>query len=382
MSTLIVLAGLALIVAILHDGFEVMLLPRRVSRDVRIARIFYITAWKVWRGTARRMKPGKRRNVLLSWFGPSSAIMLFTIWAAGLIASFGMIHWALDSPMNTPGAQRPGLFEHLYFSGVTFFTLGFGDLTPQEPMGRALAVAEAGIGFAFLAAVIGYLPVFYQAFSNRERTISLLDARAGSPPTAASLLLRLAPGRNSATLDRFLQEWERFAAEVLESHLSFPLLSYYRSQHDNQSWLAALTAMLDTSALTIAGLKGVDPYQAQLTFAMTRHTVVDLCQVFHARPIEPEADRLSPDRLAKLLKKLGEMGLEVREGPPAEAKFAELRRMYEPFVVALSVYFLLDLPPIWTESRVVDNWQTSAWMRRTSGIGNLARAEPGDDHAD
>ena len=382
MSTLIVLAGLGLIVVILHDGFEVMLLPRRVSRDLRITRIFYITAWKVWRGTARRMKPGKRRNVLLSWFGPSSVILLFILWANCLVLAFGLIHWAIGTPMNTPGAQRPGLFDYLYFSGVTFFTLGFGDLTPQGPAGRCLAVTEAGIGFAFLAVVISYLPVFYQAFSNRERTISLLDARAGSPPTAGSLLLRLAPGRNVGVLDRFLQEWEHFSAEVLESHLSFPLLSYYRSQHDNQSWLAAITAMLDTSALTIAGLKGVDPYQAQLTFAMARHTVVDLCQVLHARPIEPEADRLPPEGLTRLLRELAEAGFEVREGHPVEAKLAELRRMYEPFANALSIYLLLPLPPIRAEAAVVDNWQTSAWMRRTSGIGKLARAEPDDDHAD
>ncbi len=290
MSTLIALAGVGLIAVILHDGFEVILLPRRVSRDLRIARLFYITAWKVWRATvASRMKPGKRRNVLLSWFGPSSVIMLFALWAVSLILAFGAIHWAIGSPMNTPGAQPPGLLDYLYFSGVTFFTLGFGDISPQGTVGRFLAVGEAGIGFAFLAVVISYLPVFYQAFSKREVTISLLDARAGSPPSAGSLLLRLAPGRNFEALDRFLQEWERWAAEVLESHLSFPLLSYYRSQHDNQSWLAAMTMILDSCALTIAALKGVDPYQAQLTFAVARHTVVDLCQVFHARPIDPEA---------------------------------------------------------------------------------------------
>jgi hypothetical protein len=298
------------------------------------------------------------------------------------MASFGAIHWALGSPMNTPGAERPGLFDYLYFSGVTFFTLGFGDLTPQGPAGRALAVAEAGIGFAFLAAVISYLPVFYQAFSTREITISLLDARAGSPPTAASLLLRLAPGRGLDVLDRFLQEWERFAAQVLESHLSFPLLGYYRSQHDNQSWLGAMTAILDTCALTIACLQGVDPYQAQLTFAIARHTVVDICQVFQAPPTGLADDRLPPDGLAALLGELAGAGLDVRQGPLVEAKFAELRRMYEPFARALSDYLLLDLPPIRTDAATVDNWQTSAWMRRTSGIGKLALAEAGDDHAD
>ena len=382
MSTLIALLGVALILVVLHDGFEVMLLPRRVNRALRITRLFYISSWRIWRGVAFRMAPGKRRDVLLSWFGPSSVILLFALWALCLIAAFGAIHWAIGSPMNTPGAQVPGLLDYLYFSGVTFFTLGFGDISPQGPIGRALAVVEAGIGFAFLAVVISYLPVFYQAFSKREATISLMDARAGSPPSAGSLLLRLAPGRDLGALERFLQDWERFAAEVLESHLSFPLLSYYRSQHDNQSWLAAMTTILDGCALTIAALKEVDHYQAQLTFAMARHAVVDLAQVFHAVPVEPEHDRLPPDRLAGLLDDLELAGLGLRERPMVAAKLLELRRMYEPFVNALSIYLVLKLPPIRAEGVTVDNWQTSAWMRRTSGIGKLALAEPGDDHVD
>ena len=189
---------------------------------------------------------------------------------------------------------------YLYLSGVTFFTLGFGDVTPVNLLGRFLTVAETGIGFAFLAVVISYLPVLYQAFSHRELTIALLDARAGSPPTAAQLLTRLGRRRNYAALDRFLEEWERWAAEVLESQVSFPVLSYYRSQHDNQSWLAALTAILDTSTLVIAGAKGVDPFQARLTFATARHTVVDLAQVYYIRPIDPDPDRLPVDQLERL----------------------------------------------------------------------------------
>jgi hypothetical protein len=382
MSILIVLAAVVLIGLVLHDGFEVMLLPRRVSRAFRFARIYYVTAWRVWRRMANRVKAGKRREVLLSWFGPSSVVLLFALWAVCLIVAFGAIHYAVSSPMNTPGAQTPGLFDYLYFSGVTFFTLGFGDISPQNLLGRVLAVVEAGIGFAFLAVVISYLPVFYQAFSKREATISLLDARAGSPPSAGSLLLRLAPGRNFGALNRFLQEWERFAAETLESQLSFALLSYYRSQHDNQSWLAAMTMILDTCALTIAALKEVDPYQAQLTFAMSRHAVVDLAQILHARPVEPEVDRLSAERLIILLDELESLGIELRERPAIEAKFRELQRMYEPFVNALAIYLVLKLPPIQVEGQAVDNWQTSAWMRRTRGIGKLALAEPGDDHAD
>src|SRR5262249_34012551 len=158
--------------------------------------------------------------------------------------------------LNGPAGEQPGLATYLYLSGTTFFTLGYGDVTPVGPFGRVLAVAESGLGFGFMAVIIGYLPVLFQAFSRREVTISLLDARAGSPPSAAQFLLRLARTERVDAVEPFLAEWERWAAELLESQLSFPVLSYYRSQHDNQSWLAALTTVLDTCAFLIAGVKG------------------------------------------------------------------------------------------------------------------------------
>ncbi|MBV8558703.1 MAG: two pore domain potassium channel family protein [Planctomycetaceae bacterium] len=359
-----------------------MLLPRRITHHFRFARLFYIYSWTPWAALARRMRSSKRRNFFLSFFGPLSVLVLMGVWAAGLILGFASLQWSLGSPLHTPGddARFP---VYLYFSGVTFFTLGFGDVTPAFGLGRFLAVAETGLGFAFLAVVISYLPVLYQAFSHREVTISLLDARAGSPPTAGQLLIRLAQRRNFALLDRFLEEWERWAAEVLESHISFPVLSYYRSQHDNQSWLAALTAILDTAALVIAGVKGADPYQAQLTFATARHTVVDLAQVYYVPPIEPDPDRLPEDRLLQLREELRAAGIELRDGEAVDRNLAELRGMYEPFVTALARHFLLALPPVLSDLTPVDNWQTSAWMRRTIGIGRLAPLEqPCDDHRD
>jgi hypothetical protein len=381
MSYLLAGGSLVLIVLVLVDVFEAMLLPRRITHQFRFARLFYSYSWTPWAALARRMRPGKRRNDFLSVFGPLSVPMLTGAWALGLILGFALLQWSLGSPLHTPGEDAT-FSVYLYLSGTSFFTLGFGDVTPIQPLGRFLAVAETGIGFAFLAVVISYLPVLYQAFSHREVTISLLDARAGSPPSAAQLLIRLARHRNSAVLDRFLEEWERWAAEVLESHASFPVLSYYRSQHDNQSWLAALTAILDTSALVIAGAKEVDPYQAQLTFATARHTVVDLCQIYHVPPIEPDPDRLPDDLLRRLREGLGVSGLDLREGEAVDRKLAELRGMYEPFVNALSRHFLLVLPPVLSDSTPVDNWQTSAWMRRTGGIGALTPPESGDDHRD
>jgi hypothetical protein len=378
-------AGLsaALIGWMLVDAFEAMLLPRRIARHFRFARLFYVYSWAPWAFLAQRMRPGKWRNAFLSFFGPLSVLLLICAWATGLIFGFALLQWSLGSALRSPDGETV-FAGYLYFSGVTFFTLGFGDLTPIGPFGRFLTVVEGGIGFAFLAVVISYLPVLYQAFSRREVTISLLDARAGSPPTAAQVLIRLGRHNRLATLDRFLEEWERWAAEVLESHISFPVLSYYRSQHDNQSWLAALTAILDTATIVMAAAKNVDPYQAELTFATARHTVVDLAQVYFVPPVEPETPRLTPDQLARLRAELKSAGLELREAEQdaVARKVAELRGMYEPFITALGRYLLLALPPVISDSTPVDNWQTSAWMRRTTGIGSLALPEPGDDHRD
>src|SRR5262249_20595464 len=174
-----------------------------------------------------------------------------------LIVGFALLHGALGTPLHGAGDDRPGLGLYAYFSGVTLFTLGYGDVTPVGSIGRTLAVLETGIGFGFIAVVIGYLPVLYSAFSRREVTINLFDARAGSPPTAGTLLARNARYGDQELLSQLLAEWERWAAEVLESHISFPVLSFYRSQHDNQSWVAALTTILDASALVVSGMSGI-----------------------------------------------------------------------------------------------------------------------------
>ena len=381
MSALVVVGSLALIGVVLWDAFEAMLLPRRITHGFRLARLYYRATWVAWAALARRLRPGKRREAYLSVFGPLSMLGLFAAWAAGVILGFALLQWSLGSPLNTPHG-RAALRDYLYLSGVTFFTLGYGDVAPTEGLGRALAVAEAGLGFGLLAVVLSYLPVLYQAFSRREATIALLDARAGSPPTAGQLLLRLAPARGRGVLEEYLSEWERWAIEVLESHVSFPALSYYRSQHDNQSWLATLTLILDVSSLIIAGLKGNHAYRARLAFAAARHAAVDLALVLRAPPHRPDPDRLPAERLGRLRAELDAAGLPVRPDEAATAKLAELRGLYEPFLAGLGERLLLRLPPFLPEGPAVDNWQTSAWMRRTGGLGELAAATAEDDHDD
>jgi hypothetical protein len=298
--------------------------------------------------------------------------MLLSVWASGLIIGFAGVHWSLRSPLNGVD-DRYSFGTYVYLSGSTFFTLGYGDVTPREPLGRALTVAEAGVGFGFLALVIGYLPVIYQAFSRREASTSLLDARAGSPPTAAELLRR--HGEDVQALDRHLLEWERWSAELLESHLSYPVLCYYRSQHNNQSWLAALTTVLDASALVMVGVGGASRRQAQLTFAMARHTVVDLAQIFNTPPRDPEPDRLPPHELIRLRSALAAGGVKLTDGVDADRRLTELRRMYEPYVSPLADFLFVQLPP-WVPAKTgFDNWQTSRWGR-ISGLAEPSCSLP------
>ncbi|HTU90176.1 MAG TPA: potassium channel family protein [Gemmataceae bacterium] len=381
MSIVGTVASAAVIAWILMEAFEAMVLPRRVMRKLRFNRWFYRVNWPVWLLLAGAFRSPKRRETFLSVFGPLSLLGLFSSWVAGLIAGFALLHGSLGTPLQKPDGLAEGLPGLLYFSGITFFTIGYGDVVAVNGLGRFLAVLEGGIGFGFLALIIGYMPVLYQAFSRREAVISLFDARAGSPPSAGQLLLRIAPHYNSDAVAAALAEWERWSAELLESHLSFPVLSFYRSQHDNQSWLAALTTILDTCALFLAAAPGKSLFQAQLTFAMARHAAVDLALVIHTPPRPVQPDRLPPDAWQRLSESIAAGGLQLRQGPAVEAKLAELRGMYEPFVNALAHFFHFQLPPLFSEKISVDNWQTSAWMRRTAGFRHLP-ISAGDEHFD
>ncbi len=379
MSILLAISSIMVIGIVLLDGFEALLLPRRVLRKFRLARYYYVLSWQMWKSVARAIGSRKRREAFLSVYGPLSIVVLFAIWASGLIVGFAVLQQSLDTPLNTPGGERTPI-DYFYMSGVTMFTLGYGDVTPASSLGRIIAVIESGVGFGFLAAVIGYLPVLYSAFSRRELPISLLDARAGSPPTATEALVRAGRSHEHASMLSHLSEWEHWAAEVLESHLSFPVLTFYRSQHDNQSWLAALTAVLDTCAIIMSHLEEIDSTQATLTFAMARHAAVDLAQIYRSAPLQIDEPRITPDEITRIRTALVSAGYRVRHDERSAAKMNELRAMYEPFVLALGRHFVLDVPRVIAADAVVDNWQTSAWMRRSIGLGALPLGRRFDDH--
>ncbi len=372
-------AGAAIFLIVIWDAFEAIILPRRVTRRFRLARLFYKTTWTTWRFFARLISSRKTRETLLGFFGPLSLLVLVGVWAVGLVLSFGLMQFGAGSAVTTGGAQ-PGFATDIYLSGTTFFTLGLGDVVPRTSLARALVVTEAGFGFGFLAAVIGYLPFIYGSFSKREVNISLLDSRAGTPPTAGELLRRHAYPHGRDALRELLKDWEFWAAELMESHLSYPVLAFFRSQHDNQSWMAALTAILDTCALVKVGVEDACQRQADLTFAIARHAAVDLSQVFKTPPRALPQNRLPADELRRIREVLAQHGVKLLDGPDADRKLTDLRNMYEPYLHALAEYLNLSLPPWIPAKKGKDNWQTTAWGRSAGLVEKEAAAIAADEH--
>ena len=358
-----VILGIVLIVLVLWETFETIVLPRRVTRQFRLTRLFYRTTWPPWVIFANLRRTKKKRDSLLSYYGPLSLLFLLAFWAFTLVLGFGLLHYGLQDQLA--GILFSNHFANaLYLSGTTLFTLGLGDIQPASSLARFITVLEAGIGFGFLALVIGYLPVLYQAFSRREVTISLLDARAGSPPTAFELLRRQSGVHGVEALTELLQHWEQWSADLMESHLSYPVLAFFRSQHDNQSWIGSLTAVLDVCALAMTGLEGMCQYQARMTFAIARHALVDLSQVFSAAPDKDGANnRLTPQALVELRKRLVPAGFILAGDQAATEELVRLRSLYEPYALSLARYLRLDLPPWIKEGELAkDNWQTTAWQ--------------------
>ena len=357
------------------DAFETVVFPRRVTRRLRLTRAFYRYSWLLWSSVIESAFSGRRRENLLSVYGPMSLPTLVGFWALMLISGFALLFSAFG-PLARASGTSPGFLTSLYFSATTFFTLGLGDTIPTTPPARLLTAMEAGVGFVFLAMIIGYLPALNQSFSRREVSISLLDARAGSPPTAAEILRRNCSGQGTGQLEQLLHDWEYWAAELLESHLSYPVLAYFRSQHENQSWLTSLTSLLDTTTLVMVFVEGDCERQARRTFAMARHAVVDLALIFETPPEFLKSDRLPPATLDRLLTDLSAKGLIFRKKEDADLRLGELRQMYEPYVIALSRYFHLTLPAWISEKTLLDNWQQSAWSprkrsRRQSPAGGI-----------
>jgi hypothetical protein len=385
MHILVLWLGLFLYAAVLLDAFQTIILPRRPVARFRLTRLFYLATWIPVTRVVHLIRDHRRREQYYSYYGPLSLLMLFVMWAVSLLTAFALIYFGLRTPFTDP-LHPVTAFGNLrtcfYVSGSTLFTLGLGDVVPANHVARFFIVLESGTGLGFIALVIGYVPVLYSAFSAREMDVALLDARAGSPPTASELLLRHHFNGGDLALNKLLVEWERWSATLLETHISYPILCYYRSQHDNQSWLSALTAILDVCALIITAVDSPVQRQAQLTFAVGRHVLVDIGHVFHREQAEQKLraggfTRLNDDEFAHLGNLLRTAGISLCGDINVRSRLDSLRRLYEPHACAMAHYLRLELPhwfPPPVNPEKPDIWTSIGQLRSPAGTAELLTA--------
>jgi hypothetical protein len=329
MRVIAAIGGVILIVLLLGEFFVVYLLPRRVRRDPWIARGLTRLLWRPWRGLARRLS-AESADTVLGFFGPFALIGQLLVWVAGLIVGYALVEYA---------AVGHAFGHGLLFSSGLFLS---AEAASGSTLVHIIGLIEAATAIGVLFVVIGYLPAVYGSFSRREVAVSLLGTRAGSPPAAGVILLRAAGRERWLGLERDLHSWEEWAADLMETHLSYPLLGYYRSQHVNQNWLAALTAMTDVAAFVTAVESDGEVEAAELTYAIGRHALSDLALQYRVK--HGEADRLTDEQFVELY------GI-VRDalGNPvpcddAKRRLTKLRRAYEPKAKGLSAWLALDLP--------------------------------------
>jgi ion channel len=350
-------AGCVIISAVLWDAFETLVLPRTAMHKARLTRLYYRTTWRCWVIRARKHRSDRRRERFLAVYGPLSVIGLLTLWAAGLVAGFALLQWSQrELLLNLSG--NPHFFDDLYMSATTLFSLGLGDVMPKDRGGRLLIVAETSSSLMLLTMVFAYLSILYQSFCRREVRLTMLDAWAGSPPAATEILRRVAASGDVSYLDGFFADWEYWCSDILESHLSYPAIAYFRSQHQRQSWVSALTTVLDLAALVKVGIEGLPTWRAHLTFAIARHAAVDLTQVLGEGLVQLE-DRLPPHELAAVRCELERAGLQLNASAEADRELAELRKSYEPYIASLSNRLMMPLPCWRPALQGPDNWQTN-----------------------
>jgi hypothetical protein len=342
------IAGFLVVALILLDVFETVVVPRRaprLGRRLRVGSHLIPGLWRIWRWIGLGMSTAERREVFLGSFAPLVVILLLVVWVAGLVIGYGLLLDALRTQLHP---EPENLGSALYFAGTSLLTLGFGDVVAVGGYARLIALVAAASGLGLFALVITLLFTLYGSFQRREVAVVVLEAGAGAPPSGVTLLETYALAGIRDDLPGVFRDWQSWAAEVLDSHLAYPILAYFRSSHDNDSWISSLGAVMDASTLVLTTIQDGPKGWAKLSRSVGGHCLEDLVLYF-GLAAEPEVglERAEFDEARRRLERAGFL---LEDADQSWVSFSRLRQSYAGRVNALARYWATP-PAQWIGDR-------------------------------
>ncbi len=347
-DVLSVAAGIALILLTMNDVFQSVIVPRAVGRRWRISFYAWRWAWIAWPALAWKIgrDDDERREDLLAYFAPGMLVGLILLWGTLLVLGYGAIMWGLRGGL---APQVHSFWAAAYFAGTALTTIGFGDIAGRSAPTRFFSIVAGATGLGFFAVLTAYLFALIGSFQARETFVVMIGARTGTPPSGVDLLAIAGYSQTTGDLDRIFFEAQRWTAQLMESQLAYPVLSYFRSSHDYQSWVGTLGTLLDSATLLITTVEGANPGQARIFYNIGRHATHDLSRYLLVEP-EGESSGLERAEFDAACERLSHAGLPLREREAAWERFSTMRAGYAPHLNALARFF--EIPPLqWVGDR-------------------------------
>ncbi len=338
-------AGLVLLAAVSYDLFQSVVLPRPAARKFQLGRLIIRPLWLAWRWVFLRGTKVEKSEARLAVFGPFALLTLFAIWGFAIIVSYSLMLDAVHEQFRPPINDY---FTSFYVSGTTLVPLAYGDFVPEQGLARALIFVESATGVGVAALAISMLFELYGSFRSREESVVALDALAGAPPSAVQLLETAAqPGMDDVLKETF-DEWRKWSAMVLESHLAYPLLVYFRSSHDNEAWINSFGAVMDAAALMMTSTDDRSKGTARLMFIVGNHLVEDISWALRLKTKpDPIIER---SEYSAAVARIKAAGYNAHDGDEAWETFSHYRSKYAS-TLNLMAQLLAAPPAQWVGDR-------------------------------
>lgn len=339
---LVLLAGIGLVIRVMLSAIRTFVLPRS-ARDSVTRAVFLTVRW-FFNVRLRWANSYADRDRVMAFYAPVSLLLLPGMWLALVLLGYMGIFWAL-------GVQPwPTAFT---LSGSSLLTLGFA-LAKDLPT-TVLAFSEAAIGLILVALLISYLPTMYTAFSRREAAVTMLEVRAGSPPSAVEMLSRFGRLQRLSKLAELWVEWEIWFVELEETHTSLAALAFFRSPQADHSWVTAAGAILDAAALSRSVVDIPLDRQADLCLRAGYLALRRIAEYFRIKydPDPQPGDPISigRDEFEAAYEELASQGVPlVADREQAWRDFAGWRVNYDTVLLALATLTMAPYAP-WSSDR-------------------------------